>query len=61
VLEAGAGVGRFTLDLAEDVREIHAFDFSPESIAVLRAEAARLELSNVHAEIGDLSIGGNEK
>ena len=55
VLDAGCGVGRFALPLANRVKSILAVDYSSASIEVLQGELAQRGLTNVTTDVGDLT------
>jgi SAM-dependent methyltransferase len=51
--DAGCGLGRLDLELAPYVKELTAIDASAHVIDVLRCDAEKLGLDNLHAEVGD--------
>ncbi len=55
VLDAGCGPGRLTFDMAVRSKEVHAVDFSPQSVEVVRRIASERQVNNVSARIGDLT------
>lgn len=52
VIDVGAGSGRFTLALAPRVRVVTAVDPSRVMLSIIRQEARRQELANVHTVLG---------
>ena len=55
VLDAGCGVGRFTIPAAKRTKYILAVDFSAKSIEVLDRELKRDNVTNVDSQVGDLT------
>jgi len=56
VLDAGCGIGRFTLYLAAHFRKVVAFDPSPSSIEVCQRRLQESGLDNVELHWADLSF-----
>jgi SAM-dependent methyltransferase len=54
VLDVGAGMGRYTLPLADRGLAVEAIDLSPELLAVLRERAGDREIPTHHADVIDL-------
>jgi len=54
VLEIGAGMGRFTLPMAREAREVVAVDISHGSLEILRERASRDGLNNIRTVTGDV-------
>lgn len=55
LLDAGCGVGRFTMDAARRVRWTLAVDFSPRSIEVFDRRLRRAGVANVQTQVADLT------
>ncbi len=53
VLDVAAGPGTLSLEVAPQVRRVHAVDFSPTMIELLRGRASARALSSVTAEVGN--------
>ena len=54
VLDFGCGIGGNTCDVAEHVKHVDAFDYSPDSIAVSKRKAQRREITNIDFVVTDL-------
>lgn len=61
VLDIGCGAGRFTIALAEYVKEAVGVDVSPKMIEAAGKSAGARNLSNIHFEAGDWSVWDLEK
>ncbi len=55
VLDAGCGVGRFTVPLAQRVQSVCAIDYSARSIGILQSQLHSRGITNVDARVGDLT------
>jgi cyclopropane fatty-acyl-phospholipid synthase-like methyltransferase len=55
VLDAGCGPGRLTIDVAKRCKVVHAVDFSPKSVEVVRRNALAQRIENVSTRVGDLT------
>ena len=51
VLDIGAGMGGYAMEMAQHCRKVTAIDNSPECIAVIRDKAARSEITNISAQL----------
>jgi SAM-dependent methyltransferase len=54
VLDVGAGMGRYTLPLADRGLAVEAIDLSPELLAVLRERSGDRDIPTHHADVIDL-------
>lgn len=53
-MDVGCGNGRFTFELAKQVKQIHASDLSPNLIAAAKAEASSMNADNITFGVMDL-------
>lgn len=53
VLDVAAGPGSLTLLAARTARSVHAVDFAPAMLALLRARAAEAGVTNVESQVAD--------
>lgn len=61
VLDIGCGAGRFTIALADKVKEAVGVDVSPKMIEIAKKSAKDRNLSNTYFEAGDWSAWDLEK
>ena len=54
LLDMGCGTGETTLDLAKDVKEVVAFDPSPEMLKHAKKKASQLGITNVSFQLSDM-------
>jgi len=55
LLDAGCGTGRISIEAAPYVQDLYGVDFSPVSIKMLLKRSANIGLSNITAQVGDIT------